>query len=311
MVPAEDPGLGETIDTADETLGDPATPPGAERQESDLAPIEVPGGQKAIIEEGAPRLALIIDDWGYGWRAAESFLELPAPLTVAVIPYLPLSELHARRATEAGFEVLLHLPMEPSGDHWETVQGMITTDMDEAEIEAEVEAALRSLPGVVGVNNHMGSKASTDPRVMRVVLTTLRQADLMFVDSRTSADSQGYRIAAELGLATVANTMFVDGKDDVSYIKSHLLRAAGLAKRRGFAVAIGHVRPATAKALLTTLPEIEKMGVQLVRVSELFETVTVEGEERSPKETEMPEEKRRISLDGDEFYTDRASVREE
>lgn len=239
-------------------------------------PVEPPPGLAATGQAGRARLAVIIDDWGYGWDAAESFLRFPAPLTVAVLPHLPFSQRHALRAAEVGFDILLHLPMEPESGPFDDTQREITTQMESAEIEAVVEEALRSVPGVVGVSNHMGSKATADPRVMREVLAAVGRAGLFFVDSHTSANSLGSRVGHELGVPTLTSDMFLDARADVGYIKDRLLRAAKLARRRGFAVVIGHVRPATAKAALMALAEIERMGVQLVRVSELFQAEDIE-----------------------------------
>jgi polysaccharide deacetylase 2 family uncharacterized protein YibQ len=217
-----------------------------------------------------PCLALIIDDWGYAWEAAEAFLHFPQPLTVAVIPYLPYSRRHAEQAHAAGFDVLLHLPMEAENGATGQMRGLITTAMSDTAIQSELEAALSSVPHVVGVNNHTGSRATADRRVMRAVLTVLKSKGLFFVDSRTTAESQVAPVAAELGIPWVANTFFIDGRREVAAIKDRLLLAAEYACAHGYAVAIGHVRADTAQAALTALPEIERLGVRLVRVSELF-----------------------------------------
>jgi len=250
-----------------------------QRKEKSLPPPSVAytRGPEVVPYASAPCLALVIDDWGYNWDAAEAFLQVPASLTAAILPHLPQSQEYARRAAEAGFDVFVHLPLEPLGSYRVDAAGMITTKMSDTQIRSEVEAAIAAVPGAVGVNTHMGSKATADARVMQSVLGAVRDAGLIFVDSRTTSGSRGHQVAHEMGLATVENRLFIDGRANVPYIEERLLSAAHAAQRDGFAVAIGHVRPATVKALLGALPKIRRMGVRLVRVSELFERTTVAG----------------------------------
>ena len=247
--------------------------------EEDLDSPSVPDPQRAAVVPYAsePSLALVIDDWGYDWEAAEAFLQIPAPLTVAILPHLRGSAEYAERAREAGFDVLVHLPLEPLGGYRVDEAGMITTTMSDNEIRSEVEAAIAAVPGAIGVNNHMGSKATADSRVMQTVLGAVWDAGLIFLDSRTTPDSRGYEIASDMGLAALRNRIFIDDVDDVTVVKERLLTAARTAQKEGFAVAIGHVRPATAEAIIGLLPAIEEMGVRLVRVSEFFERIEVAG----------------------------------
>ena len=107
-----------------------------------------------------PRLALIIDDWGYDWQTADEFLSLDLPFTAAVLPGREKTREQAALLRERGHEVILHLPMEPLDPDLELDDGYITTNLDEAEIRRRVEEALAS----VGRwrCNHMGSKATSD-----------------------------------------------------------------------------------------------------------------------------------------------------
>lgn len=217
--------------------------------------------------DGVPRLAIVIDDWGYASTAAPRFLHMGIPLTAAVIPYLPASRKYANEAAAAGYDVLLHLPMEPEDVSLRTA-GMVTVDMSEQKIVETVEAALATLPVVIGMNNHMGSKATADPRVMQAVLSVIKRKGMFYLDSRTSAASVGAATAGSIGLPVLENSKFIDDKADRTYIKNELLKAARIAKSRGTAIAIGHVRPATADGIEAALPEIAQLGVRLVRISE-------------------------------------------
>jgi len=222
---------------------------------------------------GAPLLAIVIDDWGYGWQAASDFLAFDRPLTVAILPHLPLSRAHAEEAHRRGHQVILHLPMEPQAPGWDLDAWAVTTTKASDQIRADVREALASVPHVSGVNNHMGSKATADPRVVSDVLRAVKEAGLFFLDSRTTADSVVAQVARELGVLFLENDRFIDPDTDPQRVKERILLAARLAKRRGYAVAIGHVRPATYEGLVASLPELDREGVYLAYLSDVLERV--------------------------------------
>lgn len=234
----------------------PGTPPDPVR------PVELPG---------APFLAIVIDDWGYDWAAADDMLALPEPITVAVIPFLPRSISHAIRAKERGHEVILHLPMEPLDPSLDPHHLTIGSALGDAEVAERVEKAIGAVPGIVGVNNHMGSKGTADPRVVRTVLEVVKRHGLFFVDSRTSNRSVVPAMAKAVGIPFGVNSTFLDNRDDVAYVKQQLELAAKRAKERGAAIAIGHVRKATARAIRELLPALEKQGIRLVRLSQVID----------------------------------------
>ena len=244
--------------------------------DGDERPAGVPDG---------PMLAIVIDDWGYAWEAADDFLALDVPLNVAVIPHLPLSRRHAEEAAARGHQVLLHLPMEPLSPGWDLGEGAVTTAMAAPQIQREVLRALDSVPGVQAVNNHMGSKATADPRVMRAVLEALKERGLFFLDSRTTAGSVAVQVARELGVPVLENDRFIDPDFDPERIKERLLSAARIAEERGWAVVIGHVRPATYEGVVRALPELSARGVRLVRLDDILAKV-----KGSSKPAPAPEE---------------------
>jgi polysaccharide deacetylase 2 family uncharacterized protein YibQ len=229
---------------------------------------EPPASAVTTQPSNRARLAIVIDDWGYPSPYSAEFLSMDIPLTAAVIPHETASQRHLEQAKAAGFDVLVHLPMEP-GNAQLVTSGMITVDMETAEVSTLTREALRGLPGVVGVNNHMGSKATEDERVVQAVLEVMAEEGLLFLDSRTSSNSVAAAIATQLGVPTLENAVFLDGEADEEYIRGQLLYAARQAQRNGAAVAIGHLRPKTAQAIQKTLPELEQMEIELVRISEL------------------------------------------
>lgn len=217
-----------------------------------------------------PRIAIIIDDWGYNWSAAPGFLAFPERLTIAVLPFLPFSVAQAEQALAAGHEVIVHMPMEAQSSSLDIGPGGVYVGMDQEVIADAVAAALATVPGAVGLNNHMGSRATADTAVMRAVLGVLREQGKFFVDSYTTAATVGPAVARELGLPYAVNRVFLDHEDDEEFIRRQIRRLANLARRRGYAVGIGHVRPNTYKVLLDMLPELQAEGFEFVTVSQLL-----------------------------------------
>ena len=219
--------------------------------------------------KGSGRMAIIIDDFGYSSDAIGAFAAINRPLTFSVLPYLPCSGEAASRALISGHQVMLHLPMEALSAAEQPEPTSITVAMSDQEIQQTVTKAIQAVPGLVGVNNHQGSKATADRRVMRGVLTILKGEDLFFVDSRTNSRSVANDQSRQMGLRTGENNLFIDNSPDVESVRSQLRSAAHIAIQRGTVTVIGHARLNTASAVLEMVPELEAVGVALVFESEL------------------------------------------
>jgi len=255
-----------------------------------LSGEQSPGGDRLTLEVGldevithrlellsdrtiAPtrgRLALIIDDFGaIDNQAAVDILELPVTLTAAVIPGHPSSRPMAQKAREAGHEVFVHLPMQPR-DGQTGEKNPIQVDLDEDEIRRRVRWALNEIPEAGGVNNHMGSLATEDKKVMRAVLEEIKSAGLFFVDSRTSSASVACEVAAEVGVICIKSESFLDYQDEGAEIKEQLQKLADQALQEGTAVGIGHVKANTLGVLQEMIPRLEKDGIRFCRVSRIL-----------------------------------------
>jgi hypothetical protein len=227
--------------------------------------------EKLPVMKPTSKVALIMDDMGYSLDAIYDILSLQEPITVAIIPFSPLSEQTAQIAHKSGLEILLHLPMESINDTEanNSIQGMITTDMSRQEIITTVERNLDQVPNIIGVNNHMGSKVTPSESVMNIILQQLKQRDLFFVDSRTTGKSVAYDVALRLDIPTAQRHIFLDGELDEGYIKEKLIELFSLAQRRGEAVGICHPLPETLKVLKAYFRLAEEYGVKPVFISEL------------------------------------------
>jgi polysaccharide deacetylase 2 family uncharacterized protein YibQ len=231
----------------------------------------LPTASPTSLATGNPhgaRLALIVDDCGQ-WIATErGFVALEIPLTLSVLPDVPYTNVIATEASDAGKGVMLHLPMETlSGLN--PGPGKVTTAMSDAQIVAQVQSDLAEVPLARGVNNHEGSKASADPRVMRAVIGVLAEHKLFFIDSKTNAASVGEDTARQMGVPTAARDVFLDNRADVAYSEAQLSAAAAIAQRTGSAIAIGHPRPTTLAAVRAMIPRLQALGVQFVLVQDL------------------------------------------
>jgi uncharacterized protein len=216
-----------------------------------------------------PRLALILDDLGYDRAAADALLALPFPLTVSVLPHLPLSTEVAEEAYRRGHEVLLHLPMESEADGAKPENVELRVGMSAGQVESNLAGMLDTVPHAVGVNNHQGSRATADSTLMAALMPALRRRRLFFIDSRTTASTVAYEVAERSGVAAASRKVFLDDTATREAILAQLDLAARDALRDGSAIAIGHPRPATLRALTDGVPRIEARGVRLVFVSEI------------------------------------------
>ena len=218
-----------------------------------------------------PSIAVIIDDVGYRLAEGKRVVRLPGPIAVAVLPHTAHGPALAREADAAGKEVLLHLPMQAIAADEEPGPGALELDQTRSEFAAVFAADLAAVPFVRGVNNHMGSLLTRHPGHMRWLMEELKaRPPLFFIDSYTSAQSVGLRIAAEEGVPALRRDVFLDAVDDTAAIEAEWRRLLALARERGRAIAIGHPYPATLAVLERLLPTLPEAGVRLVPLAELF-----------------------------------------
>ena len=216
------------------------------------------------------RAAIVIDDLGEDLEAARKLARMPYPLTFSVLPGLAYSRETAEEAHRAGREVILHLPMEPEpGASVKPGRGEINVGMPGAEVERVIGSDLGSVPFSKGVNNHMGSRATADARLMREVMGVLRKRNLFFIDSRTTASTAALGAARRAGVPAFFRSVFLDDTETVGYSLGQLRRFRRIVQERGVALAIGHPHPTTIQALAEFIPELERENIQLIPASEL------------------------------------------
>ena len=216
-----------------------------------------------------PKIAIIIDDLGYDSDVAFSLAHLNLPLTFSLLPAAPFTERIARMATKSGCEVMLHLPMEPKS--YPSVSpgpGALFLSMDEHEIRQILDQDLRGIPGIRGVNNHMGSAFTEDRDKILVVLKDLKKRNLFYIDSLTTSNSVGLQLAFEIGLPGAGRSVFLDYNPEPKIIRMQMERFLSLARHSGTAIGIAHPHKETLKILEEYSTRI-KADFHLVPVSEL------------------------------------------
>lgn len=217
---------------------------------------------------GGPQLAIIIDDCGQWLDTEEALIALPIPITLSVLPHVHYTDRIAQEAAAAGKGVMLHLPMEPLS-HINPGPGEIKDGMTDDQVTKQTEDDVAQVPLAKGANNHEGSEASADGRVMKDVIAVMKEHSLFFVDSRTNAKSVGQQVAQDAGVPTAKRDVFLDNQADVAYTESMLERAVALAKKNGSAIAIGHPKPTTLAAIRELYPRLQAEGVQFVLAQNL------------------------------------------
>jgi polysaccharide deacetylase 2 family uncharacterized protein YibQ len=232
------------------------------------APPPEPSTPAPAQPGGAPRLAIIIDDCGQWLTTERAFVALPFPVTLSVLPHVAYGTTIAREATAAGKGVMLHLPMETMSGQYPG-PGTITTTMNDAAIQAAVSGDLAELPEAMGVNNHEGSRATADARVMTAVAGVLAKDGRFFIDSRTTKYSVAEEIAHAHGVLVARRNVFLDDVDTVDAVEAALRGAATYARENGSAIAIGHPREATLEAVRRLEPELAAAGIQFTLASNL------------------------------------------
>jgi hypothetical protein len=219
---------------------------------------------------GAPRVALVIDDLGRSLAELDRLERLGVPITYAVLPFesqTPEVVAALRRRHE---EFLCHLPMEPSGGG-NPGPGALRLGMSSEQLRQSTLAAIAAVPGAAGVNNHMGSGLSADAASMTTILGVLAARGLYFLDSRTSAQSVGFRVASELKVPAAERQVFLDDDPRPEAVAAEFQRLLELARSRGGAIAIGHPHAATLAMLAAEVPRAQAGGVRFVPVSALLE----------------------------------------
>ncbi|MCT4621805.1 MAG: divergent polysaccharide deacetylase family protein [Marinisporobacter sp.] len=219
-------------------------------------------------------VALVIDDLGYHGNGTDELFKLNIPITAAVMPFSPLTKRDAEAAHKAGIEVIMHVPMEPvvGKKEWLGPRG-ITCDLSDEEIKLRIKEGLEEINYAVGMNNHMGSKATQDKRVMEDILAIAKEKDLFFLDSKTNPNSIVEDVAEKLDVSYFERDIFLDNIKDQKSIEKQLEKLKVVALEKGYAIGIGHVGAEggtiTINGIKNMVPVLEREGIEFINISKL------------------------------------------
>lgn len=216
-----------------------------------------------------PSIVFVIDDIG-GQDKYNALLEKLGPkVTYAVLPLLPYSSFFGKLGRQIGAEVILHLPLDTTHDMIPG-RGLIVSTMTEEDILAMLDRDLKSVPNLVGVNNHMGSRGTTDRQMMTIILRELKKRKLFFLDSYTTKDSVVPEVARSVGLPFLQRGVFLDNVDKKDAILAEIRLLEKTARTKRSAVAIGHYRKNTLEVLAKEIPRLEAEGFEIISLKELL-----------------------------------------
>ncbi|MDY6840483.1 MAG: divergent polysaccharide deacetylase family protein [Pseudomonadota bacterium] len=216
-----------------------------------------------------PTIAIIIDDMGHSLVEGERLANLDQPLTLAFLPYRRHTDSLARLAHGQHKEIMLHAPMANTRDYG-LGPGGLTPDMDEQRMSTTLRRALRSIPYVQGVNNHMGSLLTQQLQPMDWVMKELFRYPVYFIDSRTIASSVAGDVAAAYRIPTMSRDVFLDHEQTEEYVDRQFKLLIKRARENGSAIGIGHPHTITVDYLEKHLPELDEQGIAIATVSGLW-----------------------------------------
>ncbi len=229
------------------------------------APVRARPGEPGEPLRGT--IALVLDDWGYDKDSVLQLRSWAGAVTLAVLPDQPYAAQVATQAHRFGCEVIVHLPCEPHEAH-ALEPNTVKVSMKQRQVERILREALQRVPFAVGISNHMGSRVTENRKTMGWIFAFLKERRLFFLDSFVTHASVCERIAQEQGVVFARRDIFLDNNEDPCAIRAQLEKLKRKAEAKGFAVGIGHNRPATLAVLEREVPRLRREGFRFVRLSE-------------------------------------------
>ncbi len=216
------------------------------------------------------QISIIIDDMGGQLSAGLRALQLPGPITYAFLPHTPHSRHLANTAHHLNKEVILHLPMQAMGAN-KLGPGGLTLNMSQTQFKQAFLDSLKTIPHVVGINNHMGSLLTRHPGHMQWLMEEIKQQDnLYFIDSRTTHHTVANQLAREFKIPSRQRDIFLDDDPSLAAITQQFELLLKKANKFGSAIGIGHPYENTLTILSQRIPQLKDQNIKLVPVSQLI-----------------------------------------
>ncbi|NVK23956.1 MAG: divergent polysaccharide deacetylase family protein [Gammaproteobacteria bacterium] len=222
-----------------------------------------------VIKKTTARIAIVIDDIGYQ-SSDQLLLNIDAPLSYAVLPHTPLGYRYALQATKNNRDVLIHLPMQADHNNHLLGSGALTSKMNKVEYQQTLLSAMEDIPFAIGINNHMGSLLTRMEQPMRWTMEVLQQHNMFFLDSKTTRHSKVEQLAKQFGVTSLNRNIFLDHSREKRHMEHQFQRLINIAQNYGSAIGIGHPYKETYELLQVKLPQLQKLGIEVVPISVLL-----------------------------------------
>ena len=215
------------------------------------------------------QLVFVFDDGGQNLNHLKEFLELPFPITIAVLPQLSHSVESAKQIRASGNELILHQPMQSINANTNPGPGAISPDMSESQIIATLFTNINEIGPIAGMNNHEGSAITADAEKMAIVMKVASENGIYFLDSRTNSETKVPYVAKELGYSYYERNIFLDNEKTNENARKELEKGLAIANKNGSVIMIGHIWSADflPAFLKDVYPELKEKGYTFTTVS--------------------------------------------
>ncbi len=261
----------QTIPQETEIHSDEAeiTPAPAVEEEKNESEIQSPFEKYSVERKKTkkPVIAIIIDDMGVDMIRSQKILKFNYPLTVSYLTYAPNLQSQINYARDTGKEVLLHVPMQALNDNYDYGGEYLSTDKSKSKNLEILNSQLNKATGYIGINNHMGSKFTSDESQLSAVIDEVKNRGIAFIDSKTTSQSKADKLAKDAGILYATRNVFIDDSNKEEDIMKSLIQLERSATKRGYAVAIAHPRSNTIKVMEPWLKTLSENGFELVPIS--------------------------------------------
>lgn len=262
QVAALDDPAPNTIDPAPS-----AEPDGVEVSDRNMAPAWQRFAAASPDANGRPMIVLVMDDLGIDSARVDRAVALDPRVTLAFLPYTPKVERGAWLARRARHEILVHLPMEPVTETADPGPNALLAGLGREEFIRRLYWNLNRFGEFVGVNNHMGSRLTTDWEAMTLVLLELHSRGLLYLDSVTTAATVGPDVARDLGMLELRRDVFIDTVRSPEAIAAALGKLEAIARENGLAIGIVHPYDESFAAIEPWIAGLDARGLVLVPLS--------------------------------------------
>ena len=221
------------------------------------------------LSPNAAQLAIVIDDIGYRQHEDNAIFALPLAVNVAIIPSAPYAQQRAKQAHQQGRDTLIHMPMQAKSNIKLEANGLVL-GLTPSQVSYRIDLAQNIIPNAIGMNNHMGSAATSDSGLMHILMQQLAQRGLSFLDSKTIGNSVAVKIAKQYGVSALERNIFLDDNNEYDNIQRQFQRAIQYARKHQTAIVIGHPRKNTIAVLQQQLSHLPA-DIELIKISQLWQ----------------------------------------